>query len=60
MSYPFQSINQLIAEYESGYDLVIAERNNLSKLDGYLNILKTHKIIVNYISGNNVPDQIRF
>lgn len=58
MSYPFQSINQLIAEYESGYDLVIAERKNLSKLDGYLkHILRnTFKIIVNYISGNNVPD----
>ena len=58
MSYPFKNVDQLIKEYENGYDLVIAERRNLSKLDGYLkHVLRTtFKIIVNYISGNKVPD----
>ena len=58
MSYPFEKINDLIDNYEKGYDLVIAERKNLSALDGqFKRILRyTFKIIVNYISGNKVPD----
>tara|TARA_B100000029_G_scaffold491805_1_gene552403 strand:- start:4893 stop:5753 length:861 start_codon:yes stop_codon:yes gene_type:complete len=58
MTYPFSEIDKLISEYEKGFDLVIGERDNLTKHDGIMKgILRQILIlIVNFISGNKVPD----
>jgi len=58
MTYPFSEINKLIFDYEKGFDLVIGERKNLTKHDGLMKGLLRQILIliVNFISGNNVPD----
>ena len=58
MTYPFSEINKLIFDYEKGFDLVIGERKNLTKHDGLMKGLLRQILIliVNFISGNDVPD----